>query len=397
MGLLIGNISNTILPDSVKTALNETVPMYGVKFSSTSTVGTRTYDAAVLNWTRSNNTTAGIDNFQSIAPFRVKECCRVWDNTNKVATYYYKDNYTASEWATVRNGTHATIIGDIMIEFAEFWYRRVQTTDGLEIIVAPAYKVGFTPDPWHYVKGVHTDKRYIFKYNTSSGYNSLSGKATLASTNMNTLRTGFQSKGLNILSAQAYYSIALLMLVKYANTDLQATVSMGINSGNTSVSSGGADNILGVDGSATVISANESVLTMGIENFCGNVWKYLDGIFGYNGNLYIKDVEDMATDPSSTSDLSTYTKIESTYANGADNTLITTIANDNVYDWSLFPANSANKKTIVCNDNWWSAYTLDCVIVGGAGWHGSSDGLFAFYVSGAVGYAYANVGSLAVC
>lgn len=397
MGLLIGNIPNTILPDSVKTALNENVPMYGVKFSSTSTVGTRTYDAAVLNWARSNNTTAGIDNFQSIAPFRVKECCRVWGNTNKVATYYYKDNYSASEWATVRNGTHATIVGDIMIEFTEFWYRRVQTADGLEIIVAPAYKVGFTPDPWHYVKGVHTDKRYIFKYNTSSGYKSLSGKDTLVNTNMNTFRTNFQSKGLNMLSAQAYYSIALLMLVKYANTDMQATVSMGVNTGGAVVPSGGADNILGVDGSATAISANESVLTMGIENLYGNVWKYLDGIFGYNGNLYIKDIEGMTTDPSSPSDLDTYTKIESTYANGANNTSITAIANDNVYDWLLFPANSSNKKTIVCNDNWWSTYTLNCVIVGGGSWAGASDGLFTFNVINTVGYASAAYGYLAVC
>ena len=395
MGLLIGNIANNILPAKVKEALQEDVPMYGVKFSSTSTVGTRTYDASTLNWTRSSNTTAGVDNFKNLAPFATKEVCRVWDGTN--ATYYYKDNYSETEWTTVRKGTHATIKGDIMIEFTEFWYRRVKTAEGLEIIVAPKYKVGFTPDPWHYVKGVHTDKRYIFKYNTSSGYKSLSGLACLVNTNMNTIRAGFKSKGLNILSAQAYYSIALLMLVKYANTDLQATVGAGVNSGNSTISSGGADSVLGMDGSATSVSTNEAVLTMGIENFYGNAWKYLDGLFGYNGNLYIKDVEDMATDPSSTSDLSTYTKIESTYANSASNTAITTIANDNTYDWLLFPSNSSNKKTIVCNDAWWSNYTLDCVIVGGSSWNGSADGLFTFSVGGTVGYANADVCSLAIC
>ena len=30
MGLLIGNIDNSLVPDSVKTALDETVPMYGL-------------------------------------------------------------------------------------------------------------------------------------------------------------------------------------------------------------------------------------------------------------------------------------------------------------------------------------------------------------------------------
>ena len=56
MGLLIGNIDNSLIPDSVKTALDETVPMYGVLFEPNNTMGTRTYDAAGLVWQRSNNT-----------------------------------------------------------------------------------------------------------------------------------------------------------------------------------------------------------------------------------------------------------------------------------------------------------------------------------------------------
>ena len=48
MGLLIGNIDNSLVPDSVKAALDETVPMYGVLFEPKNTIGTRTYDAAGL-------------------------------------------------------------------------------------------------------------------------------------------------------------------------------------------------------------------------------------------------------------------------------------------------------------------------------------------------------------
>ena len=42
MGLLIGNIDNSLIPDSVKTALDEEVPMYGVLFEPNNTIGTRT-------------------------------------------------------------------------------------------------------------------------------------------------------------------------------------------------------------------------------------------------------------------------------------------------------------------------------------------------------------------
>ena len=396
MGLLIGNIANSILPDKVKEALNEDVPMYGVKFSSTSTAGTRTYDAATLNWTRSSNSVAGVDNFKNIAPFKTKEVCRVWDGTN--ATYYYKDDYDDTEWETIRKGTHATIHGDIMIEFKEFWYRRVKTSDGLEIIVSPKYKVGFKPDPWHYVKGVHTENRYIFKYTTDSEYSSLSGKAPLVNIDMNTARVGFRAKGLSILSSQAYYSIVLLMLVKYANMSIQAVVGAGVTS-TTIASSGGADSVLGVDGSATSIDASESVLTMGIENIYGNAWKYLDGLFGYNGNLYIKDIEDMIISPASVDDLATYTKIDSAYTSTHSSwSTITTIVNDNVYDWLVQASNLSNASTIACDDAMYTSYikSVAGVCLGGAK-PGSSAGLFTVYIASAVDLIDINNAYIAIC
>ena len=399
MGLLIGNIPNTILPEQVKQAVNEDIPMYGVKFSSSSTVGVRTYDAAHLNWSRSSNSQAGEDDFKDLAPFNVKEVCRVWDSTNNTASYLYKTDYSDTEWQTIRDGTHATIDGDIMIEVPEFWYRRVSTAEGLEIIVAPEYKVGFTPDPWHYEKGVHHQKRYISKYPIGQNYKIRSGISPLVSTDMNTFRTNLRAKALNMISAPAWYSLTMLMLVKYASTDVQATVSAGWNSGSSIHTVGSADSVLGLDGSATSVSTNEAALTFGIESFYGNCWKYIDGCFLYDNVIYLKDVEDVTSDPTSLADLqASYTQVATPVWAGGSTTSITSIANDTVYDWLLYPSNAnGSSKTIVCNDDFWSTSGLRLLGLGGDAWDGASGGFFCWYSYGVVGDSNVHFGGLAIC
>ena len=399
MGLLIGNIPNTILPEQVKQAVNEDIPMYGVKFSSSSTIGTRTYDAAHLNWSRSSNSQAGEDDFKDLAPFNVKEVCRVWNPTNNTASYLYKTDYSDDEWQTIRNGTHATIDGDIMIEVPEFWYRRVSTAEGLEIIVAPEYKVGFTPDPWHYEKGVHHQKRYISKYPIGQNYKIRSGISPLVSTNMNTFRTNLRNKDLNMISAPAWYSLVMLMLVKYASTDVQATVSAGWSSGNTTHTTGSADSVLGLDGSATSVSTNEGALTFGVESFYGDCCKYIDGCFLYDNVIYLKDVEDVTSDPTSLADLqASYMQVATAVLAGGNISPITSIANDATHDWLFFPSNaSGSSKTIVCNDNFWSNSGLRFLMLGGSSWTGTSDGIFCWASVDVVGYSHAGYGGLAVC
>ena len=396
MGLLIGNVDTSFIPDSVKTALDETVPMYGVLFEPSKTMGTRTYDAAGLTWNRSSNTVEGIDNFKNIAPFKTRECCRIWDDTQKKATYVYKDDYTDTEWETIRKGTHASIKGDIMIEVSEFWYRRVQREDKkFEIIVAPKYKAGFKPDPWHYVNGKHYDKRYISKYKLNTDFKSLSGQTPRTSTALNTARTALQAKGMNELTFQAQYSLVMLMLVKYATTDVQAIVANGYSAGNHVWATGSADNVKGMDGSATAVTANESALALGIEDFWGNVWSYIDGAVCYAGKTYFKDVDTIQTDPT-VNDLTSWTATTSTYPNGGSATLITAIANDADYDWLFTPSADTNATTQTTNDNFWSAYGLQAPLVGSSAWGGSSCGLFAFTCNLAVGVVNVDYGFCAI-
>ena len=382
MGLCIGNFNNSILPNSVKDAIGADVPQYGVKFDGTNSAGIRTYDASSLRWDRSSNTIAGIDDFKNLAPFNVKECVTKYNadtNSREVLAYSTDSNYA-----------EAIPQGDVMIEVPSFWYKRPSRN---EFIIAPSYKEGFSPSPWHYRKGVMKDFCRISKYQIGSGYVSKTGVATLANTSMNTIRTNFRAKGWYMLDHTAWYSMLMLMLVKYANMDFQATVSAGRSSGNATISSGGADNVLGLDGSATSVGANEASKTFGIENFYCNAWNYLDGMYGYGGHIYIKDVEDMVNDPTSTTDLSTYTQLSATYPTNGNNSSISQIAFNSDYDYLMYP--TAIGTPSPSHDNMWSTSTLDLVIVGGSAWAGGSSGGFSFNVNNAVGSSFASCGCFA--
>ena len=111
-----------------------------------------------------------------------------------------------------------------------------------------------------------------------------------------------------------------------------------------------------------MLSANESALALGIEDFWGNCWSYIDGAVCYAGKVYFKDVDTIQTDPSSANDLTSLTATTSTYPNGGNQTLITAIANDADYDWLFIPSSDSNKTTITCNNNYWSAYGLQAPI-----------------------------------
>ena len=178
--------------------------------------------------------------------------------------------------------------------------------------------------------------------------------------------------------------------------NIQSTVGLGYSSGSSVIVNGNADTVLGLDGSKTGVTANESVLTFGIENFYANAWKYLDGIYGYGGYLYKKDVEDMTSDPTSASDLTggTYEKINTAVIASANNSAISDISFDSTYPHVMFPTavGSPNPSGDIC----WTNTNFNCVLAGGGFAVGLSDGLFAFDVHAAVGVASSSIGVCAI-
>ena len=169
----------------------------------------------------------------------------------------------------------------------------------------------------------------------------------------------------------------------------------GHSAGNHVWATGSADNVKGLDGSATAVTANESALALGIEDFWGNVWSYIDGAVCYAGKTYFKDVDTIQTDPT-VNDLASWTATTSTYPNGGSATLITAIANDADYDWFFAPSSDTNATTQTVNDSFWSAYGLQAPSVGSSAWASSLCGLFAFACIYAVGVAHVDYGFCAI-
>ena len=388
MGLCIGNFNNNILPTSVKESIGADTPMYGVKFDGTNSAGIRTYDAATLNWTPSTSSVAGVDDFANLAPFNVKECITQYNsNTGEREVLAYKGD---SNWASLV----ASKTGDRMIEFPVFYYRRPSK---YEFIVSPTYKPGFQPSPWHYRKGVLKEVRRISKYNIDTNFASQTGTSPRVDTNMNTFRTNLRAKGWYMMDYVAWYSLSILMLVKYANMNLQSTVGLGYSAVVSSVTDNGkADTVLGLDGSKTSVTTYESVLTFGIENFYSNLWKFLDGIYGYGGYLYKKDVEDMTSDPTSASDLTggTYEKINTAVVASANNSAISDISYDTTHPHLMFPTavGAPNPSGDAC----WTNTNFNCTLSGGAVNYELHSGLFTFNINYNVGAVSSYVGCCAI-
>lgn len=358
---------------------------YGVRFDGENSAGTRLYDAENLLWERSSNTVVGQDDFANIAPFNIKECITQYNvetGQREVLAYKGDENWDS----LVINKT-----GDRMIEVPCFWYSRPSK---YEFIVSDSPEDGFKPSPMHYHNGVLYETVRISKYALNNDYVSQTGETPRISTNMNTFRTNLRAKGQYLMDYPTWCSLVMLMLVKYGNLDAQNTVGAGRNSGRAVIASGNTDNVLGLDGSATDLTTNESVLTLGIENFYSNVFKFIDGLYAYNANIYIKDIEEIESDPANAEELqSTYSVAIEKIPESGVNANMKNIAYDEEYDWMLFPTEYGTPNPF--GDKYIVNKNFNSVVVGGSAWLGAADGLFFFMVL-AVGSTGTGGGALAI-
>lgn len=357
---------------------------YGVKFSGSSTDGTR-----VGNIYMHKNLPVQ-SNF--------KACTLTQDGNVK----YLNPN----DWTKYEDGTAINTSLDIMIEIPSHSINLVPESNGFTIQMSPYLLPGFT----------EVKKQYV------GAYEGLVQEGRLRSTygvvpTVNATRESFQSYARangsahwNMYTYEAHKAITWCFVVEYATLNSQKGVISsltsegyhqgGLGSGCTVGTVGGAYAFMNCGTSDSLgTSSGEVAWTngtdtrmcnryRGIENPFGHVWKnVIDVIWTGTSNRIYKctDFLKFGNDKS----LYTDTGINDSTTEG----YLSKLVNNSQAD--LFCAeNSGSSTTYFCDYHWTNAVDTDrTLLIGGAADYGVDAGLFALYSSAGLGFSGAAVGT----
>lgn len=290
MGLYIGARKEGMLPEFVEQSLKSgylTTPRkWGVRFDGENPGGTRTYNAAGMVWQRSCNSVAGRDDFKVASRiFNPRLCLTKYDLSKgkRVVVAYEGD----SNWAAAVKNTNL----DYMREFVPFYYQRPSK---YEWIISDTPLPGFNIDPMHYHKGRVYEKVRISAYKVGDGWKSRPGINPIVSQSQNSFKNNFKNRGWRVIDYPAWCSIVMLGLVKYANLNFQNTIAKGNTSTNDRLVTGNTQSVKGLDGSPTNnTTTNESMRMFGIENFYGDLYTLMEGIYFNANKIYLKESLDI--------------------------------------------------------------------------------------------------------
>lgn len=372
---ILGSSSKTASVNITTDGQVETVEVfvakiYGVSrdITKSSPVWARTDDAVGFTATASVGTVAGSSSFDSCMP-----------------------------WSGIQRETiTAPLSVDVMVKIPRFWYRRYREGNVEYIKIADREVDGFTLHPAFNHAGVEKDSVYVGAYMTVNNNESASGVIPLVNQTRATMRSGAKAKGTGwgIIDIAALSAIQMLILVEFANNNVQSVIGRGYcDNGNSSpvLSTGTCDNVSGLTGRPAGTDGKVDVVWRGIEGLWGNAWEWCDGVNWKQGIYYV------CNDPSKYAD-DTTTNYTALSFGGSVNWVSKYITQDGLDTGSnphvMLPsaAGSGSETTYDC-DACWSSTGWRVFTHGGARYNGSVCGLFAADVYSASDEAYSGCGS----
>lgn len=294
-------------------------------------------------------------------------------------------------WSGIVRETLST--GDVMVKIPKFYFQRYREGNVEHIRIADKATSGFTLHPLFNHGGVESECAYVGAYKTTSGNKSTSGVPPLVGQSRATMRNNANAKGAgwSLIDIAALSAIQMLILVEFANNNVQSTIGRGYCDDNSlALSTGTCDNVSGLTGIPTGTNGNVDVVWRGIEGFWGNVWEWVDGVNWKNGTYYV------CNDPSKYADdtSANYTTLSFTGSAYWSKDYITEEGLDITNNYVILPssANGGSSSTYECDacrsDTRWRVF-----LHGGHWAYGSFCGLFTadlFFVSS---YSDSNIGS----
>ena len=294
-------------------------------------------------------------------------------------------------WSGIVRETLST--GDVMVKIPKFYFQRYREGNVEHIRIANKAISGFTLHPLFNHGGVESECAYIGAYKTSSNNKSVSGANPQVSQTRATMRNNAKAKGSgwSLIDIAALSAIQMLILVEFANNDVQSVIGRGYCDGNSSArATGSCDNVSGLTGRPAGTAGSRDVVWRGIEGFWGNVWEWVDGV-NWNGGMYY-----VCNDPSKYADDTTtnYTTLSFTGSINWGGDYIVEEGLDITNNHVILPraANAGSSSTYEC-DACWSGTGRRVFRHGGVWGNGSYCGLFTASLSDDSSYSNSYLGS----
>ena len=284
-------------------------------------------------------------------------------------------------WSGIVRETLST--GDVMVKIPKFYFQRYREGSVEHIRISDKATDGFTLHPLFNHGGVESECAYIGAYKTSSSSKSVSGASPQVNQTRADMRYYAKAKGAgwSLIDIAALSAIQMLILVEFANNNVQTVIGRGYCDFNSrTCNTGTCDDVSGLTGRPAGTNGNVDVVWRGIEGFWGNVWEFVDGVNWNNGTYYV------CNDPSKYADDTTmnYTALS---FNGATNWNTTYITQEGLDTGSnphvMLPsvAGSGTATTGYCDACW--SDTGKHIFLHGGNWSDlSSCGLFAAFLFG---------------
>jgi len=352
-----------------------------------------------LSWNESNDvyTRTGSNAYTTIQS-KMRRC--LLNSSGGVITYLSATNSNYTDTGVSADLTGGN--GNVMVEIPKFYYKYsyVGNTHNWSISLLPLD--GYAVHPAFNKGGVEVEHRYIGAYSASTDgtvLKSVSGEYCDCSMTRATMRTRAQAIGIgwSILDFNLLSAIQLLMLIEFGTFNIQDP--NGIGMGRTQLYNGSwADGSLyGLNGLGNNIGnatgnvssggmATDYMSYRGIENFYGNVWKWVDGInikdhIPYICNNLTQFADDVFT--------GSYISAGITMANsdGWQNTLAQT-------GTGFFPASVGASSSTKITDFYWQNTGNRVVTFGGRADDGSLVGAFYLGTDYVSLTSYSSVGSV---
>jgi hypothetical protein len=309
--------------------------------------------------------------------------------------------------------------GQVMVEFPKFYYRftHTATTHAPEVSFRP--RTGFKVHPWFVTDGREVNYQYLgafegsaydvsgsaylvnadagvdFTAGTGDKFCSIAGVKPMSGENNATatlphFRILAQNRGAGwgLQSVQAVRAIQMLYIVKYGNWNSQSVLSQGVTNlesgtGNQAVLTGatagvgpaGSADLGNADGQVSIAHYSQGTTTypmslFGVENFYGNIWKWVDGI-----NIKA-DNNPWGADHDFSSDTFTHPYVDTGLTLPSSNGYISNLAYTTSFDWGFLPSATSGDSTHYLCDYYYQV-TGDRAALLGGGWHlGANAGAF---------------------